>query len=88
MAISGRVGPRYSTWSTLTFVTTATGAATMLVASQVPPTPTSTTATSTASLANQSNAAGGEDLEVAGPVPRNSSTVATRVSTAASIARR
>ena len=36
-AMSARVGPRYSTWSTLTFVTTATCPSTTLVASQVPP---------------------------------------------------
>ena len=36
------VVPRYSTWSMLTFVTTATRPSTTLVASHVPPSPTST----------------------------------------------
>ena len=56
-AISSRVGPRYSTWSTLTFVITATRPSTTLVASHVPPTPTSITATSTATSENHVSAA-------------------------------
>jgi len=43
-AISAGVLPRYATWSTLTFVTTATRPSITLVASQVPPMPTSTIA--------------------------------------------
>lgn len=55
--MSARVGPRYSTWSRLTFVTTATRPSTTFVASHSPPIPTSTTAQSTATSANQVRAA-------------------------------
>ena len=64
VAISSRVGPRYSTWSIATLVTTATWPSTTLVASHVPPRPTSTTATSTASSANHRSAARDQHLEV------------------------
>ncbi len=56
-ATSARVGPRNSTWSRPTLVTTATSASTTLVASQRPPSPTSKIATSTGRSANHSMAA-------------------------------
>ncbi len=56
-AMSSTVGPMYSTWSMLTFVTTATRPSTTFVASPRPPSPTSITAASTAMSPNQCSAA-------------------------------
>ena len=67
-AISARVGPRYSTWSTLTFVTTATCPSTTLVASQVPPTPDLDDGDVDGDVGEPHERGRGEDLEVARPV--------------------
>ena len=56
-AMSSSVGPANSLWSMPMFVTTATWASTMFVASQRPSSPTSATTTSTATSANHRNAA-------------------------------
>ncbi len=55
-AISAGVDPRYSVWSTVIGVTTATAASATLVASHEPPMPTSSTMTSTGASANTANA--------------------------------
>ena len=68
-AIPPMSAPRYSTWSTLIGVMTATGALITLVASHRPPRPTSTTATSTGASANAANAIAvrTSNLLIAGP---------------------
>ena len=68
-AIPAMSSPRYSTWSTLIGVMTATGALTTLVASQRPPRPTSITATSIGASANAANAiaVSTSNLLIAGP---------------------
>src|ERR1700742_4266924 len=55
-AIPAMSSPRYSTWSRLIGVITATGASITLVASQRPPKPTSMTPTSIGASANAANA--------------------------------
>ncbi len=68
-AMPAMSSPRYSTWSMLIGVITATGALTTLVASQRPPNPTSITATSIGASANAANAiaVSTSNLLIAGP---------------------
>ncbi len=68
-AMPAMSSPRYSTWSTLIGVITATGASITLVASQRPPSPTSITPTSIGASANAANAiaVSTSNLLIAGP---------------------